>query len=143
MRSNFNEVSSAVVNVLYNEETPLSLAELKKKINFKNTLSSLRYFIQKMVKSGVLIPIEEDDERVVYDLQQFFKDKDKQRDTVLELLDSVSEGIIPCIACVNVSKINGDMCEHCDEKKRIEVLKNCLHAYIDVVINEEINKNFT
>ena len=141
MRNSLEDVSSAIVNVLYSRESPMSLSEIYKAIHYGNTLSSLRYFVKKMIKNGVLLPIEEDD-HIVYDLQQFFKDKDEQRDIVISLLDSVSEGIIPCIACVNMDKMNGDMCDNCDEKKRIEVLKNCLHAYIDVVVNEEVNKKF-
>lgn len=96
-----------------------------------------------MVKNGILIPIEDDNEHVVYDLQQFFKNKDEQRDVVIQLLDSVSAGILPCIACVDTSGTGSNICELCDEKKKIVVLKNCLHAYIDVVIDEEIKKIFT
>lgn len=143
MRNNFEEISSAVVNVLYEKESSMSLSEIFKAIHYGNTLSSLRYFVQKMVKNGVLIPVEECDDKIVYDLQQFFKNKDEQRDTVLELLDSVADGIIPCIACVNTDELNGNICDHCDENKRVEVLKNCLHAYIDVVLSEEVKKNFT
>jgi hypothetical protein len=108
-----------------------------------------------MVKNGILIPIEDDNEHVVYDLQQFFKNKDEQREVVIQLLDSVSDGILPCIACVDTSGTGSNIacvdtsgtgsniCELCDEKKKIVVLKNCLHAYIDVVIDEEIKKIFT